>query len=82
MPDNRRVIGGHVWARADAVTKDARRIYGTEVTNTWLHGIVLDLISQRRNATSKRATTYVKATYFCGATQKEAILPLQVLSST
>ena len=47
--------------------------------NTWLHGIVLDVISQRRNASSKRATTYVKASYRVGDTTKIAILPLQVL---
>ena len=53
--------------------------YGTEVTDKWLHGIVIEVMSQRRNANSKRATTYVKANYRCGDAFKIAILPLQVL---
>ena len=79
MPDTRRIIGGDVWARADAVSRDARRIYGSEINNTWLRGIVLEVMCQRKSATSKRSTTYVKAAYRCGNMQKVTILPLQVL---
>ena len=79
MPDPRRDIGGSVWARAEAVSKDAKRIYGTESGTTWLRGVVLEVLTQRKNASSKRSTTYVKATYMCGNTQKITILPLQVL---
>jgi hypothetical protein len=79
MPDTRRIVGGAVWARADAVSRDARRIYGSELNNTWLRGNVLEVMTQRKNASSKRATTYVKASYMCGNTEKVTILPLQVL---
>jgi Transposase IS4 len=79
MPDLRRVVGGSVWARAEAVSRDAKRIYGSEVGNTWLHGTVLEVLTGRKNATAKRATTYVKATYHCGNTEKVVTLPLQVL---
>jgi Transposase IS4 len=79
MPDTRRVIGGRVWARADAVSNDAKRIYGSEASNVWLEGIVQEVMSQKRNASSKRATTYVKAMYRCGNMERVKILPLQVL---
>ena len=79
MPDTRRIIGGDVWARADAVSRDARRIYVSKVSNIWLQGIVMEVMCQRKNVMSKRSTTYVKAVYRCGNTQKTTILPLQVL---
>ena len=79
MPDPRRIVGGTVWARAEAVSKDAKRIYGSNSSTTWLRGIVLEVITQRKSAAAKRATTYVKALYMCGNTEKVTILPLQVL---
>ena len=79
MPDTCRDIGGSVWARAEAVSRDAKRIYGIEAGNTWLRGVVLDVMTQRKNAASRRSTTYVRASYMCGNTEKVTILPLQVL---
>ena len=60
MTDTRRSVGGSVWARADSVTRDAKRIYGNQVGNTWLRGTVVEVVSQKKNAAAKRATTYVK----------------------
>jgi Transposase IS4 len=68
-----------VWAKAEAVSRDAKRVYGSEVSNTWLRGTVLEVLTQRRNAASKRSTTYVKAAFMCGNLAKTSILPLQTL---
>ncbi len=82
MADTRRVVGGSAWARADAVSKDAKRIYGSKLNTTWLHGTVLEVKTEKKNAASKRATTYIKARYMCGNAEKEATLSVQVLKAT
>ena len=79
MADTRRSLGGSVWARADSVSRDAKRIYGSQVGNTWLEGTVIEVVSQKKNPSAKRATTYVKARYVVGNTEKITTLPLQVL---
>jgi hypothetical protein len=79
MPDTRRVIGGTVWARAEAVSHDAKRIYGAQLSRTWLRGTVSAITSTLRREYSKRATTFVTATYRLGNNDYVKILPLQML---
>ena len=70
MADTRRVVGGSAWARAEHVSRDAKRIYGSKLNTTWLHGTVLDVKTEKNSAASKRVTTYVKARYMCGDSEK------------
>jgi len=81
MADTRRVVGGSAWARAEHVSKDAKRIYGSKLNTTWLHGTVLDVKTAKKTPASKRTTTYVKARYMCGDAEKEVSLSVQVLKA-
>jgi len=81
MADTRRVVGGYARAQSDAVSRDAKRIYGSKLNTTWLQGTFLEVQSCKKNAASKRPTTYVKARYMCGDAEKEATLSLQVLKA-
>ena len=78
MPDPRRQVGGHVWAKADAVSKECKRVFGAAVSRTWLQGTVVEVISQR-NEGAKRATTMIKACYTVGHMEKLVCIPLQSL---
>jgi Transposase IS4 len=80
--DTRRCVGGFVWAKAEAVSRDAKRVYGRELDNTWLRGTVLEVLTNKRNESSKRTTTYIKARYMVGRMEKEAIIPLASLKRT
>ena len=82
MPqDSRKVVGGAVWAKAEAVSHDCKRIYGALSSKTWLEGLVQEVIVSRP-AGSKRATTYIKALFVIGTgNAKEKVLPLQSLKS-
>jgi hypothetical protein len=56
MPlDPRRVAGGTLWARAESVTHDAKRIYGAALPRTWVRGTVIGCSSELKNAQAKRA---------------------------
>ena len=78
MPDTRRQVGGDVWAKAEAVSREAKRVYGAAISRTWVRGTVLEVIIQQ-NEESKRATTMVKASYMIGNMEKVACIPLQSL---
>lgn len=78
MPDPRRAIGGSVWAKADAVSHDCKRIYGAAFASKFLCGVVLS-VESIRNDGAKRSTTYVKARYQVGNDSKEVSIPLQSL---
>ena len=80
--DERRIIGGFVWAKADAVSRDAKRIYGKELARTWLRGTVLQVLSQKKTPAQKRASTYIKALYMVGLTEKVAIITISRLKAT
>ena len=41
--DTRQVVGGVVWAKAEAVSHDAKRIFGAALSKTWLCGKVLSV---------------------------------------
>ena len=77
-PDVRRQVGGTVWAKADAVSREAKRVYGAAVGRTWLRGSVLEVLS-RRNEGGKRAVTYVRGLYMVGNKEVEATISLQTL---
>jgi Transposase IS4 len=78
MSDSRRVVGGSVFAKAEAVSKDCKRIYGALLGSTWLKGTVLEVIS-RRSEHAKRSSTYIKAKFMVGNTEKVTVLSLQTL---
>jgi hypothetical protein len=80
--DARRVVGGFVWAKADAVSRDAKRIYGRELPNTWLRGTVMEVVSQKKTPAQKRATTYIRAHFRVGTETKVALIPLQSLKDS
>lgn len=74
-PDPRRVVGGTCWARAEAVTHDAKRIYGASLAKMWVKGTVLEVKSVLRDQ-AKRATTYINANYQVGNRVYTKMLPL------
>jgi Transposase IS4 len=83
MPaDPRRVPGGTVWARAESVTHDAKRVYGALLATTWLKGTVIAHTSELRNPTSRRATSYVTASFNIGNSLYNKKLPLAVTKAT
>lgn len=81
MADTRRLVGGTVWAKAGSVTRDAGRIFGAGASEKWLKGIVLEVLSQKKNDNARRSTTYVKALYKVGNAEKTVILSLQSLKA-
>ena len=80
-PDPRRVVGGTVWAKAEHVSRDSKRIYGSLASKTWLKGLVLKVTSVRPEGKA-RATTVVQAQYSVGDVEKIKDLSLQVLKAT
>ena len=84
MPDPRQVVGGEVWAKAAAVSRDFKRILGNQFEKTWIRGEVLRVEKRKASDAAKRATTYIVAKYPCevqdGVQQyKEKEIPLQTL---
>ena len=71
-------MGGTVWAKAEHVSRDAKRIYGSLVSKTWLKGVVTKVSSITREG-GRRATTIIEAKYKCGDEEKVKSLSLQVL---
>jgi len=81
MPvDTRKVVGGSVFAKADAVSHNCKRIFGAGLKSKWLRGIVLECLSLTKDG-NKRATTYIKARFIIaeGTNEVEKILPLSSL---
>ena len=76
--DSRKVIGGSVWAKATAVSKDCKRIYGALIESTWLEGTVVEVYSEKKDG-AKKSTTKVKAMFTVGETQKTMSFALQSL---
>jgi len=79
-PDSRREVGGLVWAKAEAVSHDCKRIYGAGIVDKWLPGTVLEVIS-KKSPQAKRATTYILARYKCVETSKDVAIALQSLQA-
>jgi len=78
-PDSRREVGGIAWAKAEAVSKDCKRIYGAGIKDKCIMGTVIQVFRHKKHEKSKRTTTYVKALYKFGNSQKEKSLSLQTL---
>jgi len=77
--DTRQVVGGAVFAPADAVSHRCKGIYGAAYKNTWLKGLVLSVSKRLSNPTAKRTTSYVTARYTVGTETKDVELGLQRL---
>jgi hypothetical protein len=75
-PDPRRQEGGTCWARADQVSCDSKRVYGSMYQTTWLKGTALQCF---RKEGKSRATTMVKARFTVGNQVKIVDLALQLL---
>ena len=80
-PDSRREVGGIVWAKAEAVSKDCKRTFGAGISEKWIFGTVLEVYKTKKNDKSKKHTTYLKASYKVGDTTQEKSLPLQTLKA-
>ena len=78
QPDPRRIVGGTCWAKSTSVSNDSRRVYGAEAGNLWLCGTVLEVLSIRSEG-AQRATTWIKAKYTVGNTEKVKLLNLMQL---
>ena len=76
--DPRRVVGSTCWAKATSVSNDGRRILGVDAHKIWLRGTVLEVISVRSEG-AQRATTWIKAKYRLGDTEKIKLINLQQL---
>jgi len=79
-PDTRKVIGGLAWARADAVSHDAKRICGAGLGEKSVPGTVLD-VEHRKPEDAKRSVTCIKASYKIGNIAKEKTLAMQSLKA-
>lgn len=79
-PDSRKMIGGLCYAKAEAVSRDAKRIYGVLLPETWIPGTVMEVINHKAD-NAKRATTYIKAQYKIGNKIHEKSIPLQSLKA-
>jgi len=79
-PDSRREVGGLCYAKAEAITHDAKRIYGAGVGEKWIPGTVKEVINHRSTG-SKRCTTYIIADYKVGNKVYSKSIPLQSLKA-
>ena len=78
ITDPRRVVGGACWAKSTSVSNDSRRIYGVEAPKIWLKGTVLEVLSIRAEG-AQRASTWIRARYTVGTTEKIKDLSLAQL---
>jgi len=76
--DSRRQVGGLCYAKAEAVTHDAKRIYGALLDEKWIAGTVTKVVNHRPTG-SKRSTTYIIAKYKIGNKEHTKSIPLQSL---
>jgi Transposase IS4 len=78
MADPRRVVGGSVWAKATAVSRDCKRIYGVDCDKIWLHGTVLEVLNHRPEG-AKRSTTLINAKFKVGDGERVKTIGLSQL---
>ena len=64
--DSRVVVGGAVFARAEAISRDFKRILGNQFKTKWIEGVVVRAEKRKASDAAKRATTYVTGKYPCG----------------
>jgi len=79
-PDSRKEVGGLCYAKAEAATHDAKRIFGAGVGDKWIQGTVTEVINHQPTR-SKRATTYILADYNVGNKVYNKSIPLQLLKA-
>ena len=84
--DTRQKVGGDVWAKAAAISRDFKRILGNQFEKTWVKGTMISVNKKKQNEASKRSTTYVVARYPCEVQDgvqlyKEKEIPLQSLKN-
>ena len=65
MTDPRRIVGGTVWAKTTAVSRDCKRIYGVECDKIYISGVVLEVLNHRPEG-ARRSTTLIKAKFQVG----------------
>jgi len=46
-PDSRRQVSGIVWAKAEAVSRDCKRIYGAAIKKKYIFGTVLEIFKTK-----------------------------------
>jgi len=78
--DSRKEVRDIRCAKAEAVSRDAKRIYGVLLSETWLQGTVLEVINHKPD-NAKRNTTYIRAKYKIGNKEYEKSIPLQSLKA-
>ena len=78
QPDPRRIVGGSCWAKSTAVSNDSRRIYGVDAAKIWLRGTVLEVLTSRTEG-AQRASTYIKAKFTVGNTEKVKVILISQL---
>jgi Transposase IS4 len=78
MVDPRRVVGNPVWAKAMHVSRDCRRIYGSDVDKLWIRGTVLECMTSKADG-ARRATTLIKASYQVGNGERVKIINIAQL---
>ena len=66
-----------MWAKATAVSRDSRRIYGVDVDKLYLRGTVLEVMVSSRPEGARRASTLIKARYTVGDRELVKIISLQ-----
>jgi len=77
---SRRQVGGLCCAKADAVSHDAKQIYGAGLDETWIAGMVTKVVNHRPTG-SKRSTTYIVAKHKVGNKEYKKSIPLQSLKA-
>ena len=84
--DSRVVVGGAVWARAESISRDFKRILGSQFKTKWIQGTVVNVEKRKSSDAAKRATTYVEGKYPCEVKNGQQLykfksLPLQSLKA-
>jgi hypothetical protein len=78
MADPQRIVGGTVWAKSTAVSRDCKRIYGVECDKIWLRGTVMEVLIHRPEG-ARRSTTLIKANYTIGDGQRVKVINIAQL---
>ena len=75
-------MGGTVWARAEAISLDYKRILGSQFKTKWIEGSVVSVEKRKALDAAKRSTTYVEGKYPCGvdSTTKTQLYKVKFLS--
>jgi len=79
-PDSRKQVGGLCHAKAEAVSHDAKLVFGALLDTKWLTETVSEVINHQPEGL-KRATAYILAKYKIGNTECEKSIPLQSLKA-